>query len=282
MEQIQNILNTKLFQIGESVFTVFSIVMLVLVPILVVILSKMIQNAIVKGLGRITQMDVGTRSTVGTIIYYIVLVSGLVMAVSTAGLNTQSLAIFSGGIGLGLGLGLQDIAKNFISGIIMLVTKTVKKDDVISFGDMAGQVEHIGSYSTSMRTIQDAVVIVPNSQILDNQFVNWTHNRRLRMLEIPVGVHYASDLDVVMSCLEDAAKSNPWVKDQPAPQIILTEFADSSINFLARVWTTEVLYHMKVISKFNLDVAKSFQERGVTIPYPQRDVHLIPPPSETE
>jgi small-conductance mechanosensitive channel len=271
---VQDMLNRELFAAGETKFTVASLVLLVLLPILVILFAKMLRSLLLRVLSRTKALDPGTQNTIASLAYYLTLVIGMIWAVSVSGLNTSSLAVFSGGLGVGVGLGLQDIAKNFISGLIMLMTKTVKPGDVITVEELTGRVHQIGSYSTTLKTVQDAIVIVPNSQILDKQFINWTHNRRLRMLEIPIGVHYDSDLDLVIQCLKDAAASNEWILDSPDPQIVLTEFADSSVNFLARVWTKEVMYSVKVISAYNLEVARLFQERKVIIPYPQRDVYV--------
>lgn len=278
-ETFQTFLDYPFVSIGDFHISIWTLVKLILFPIVAILFAKFAKKGVMRVLGKVSHIDFATRQTISTIIYYVLLFAGMMWAITTAGISTTSLAVFSGGLGVGIGLGLQDSAKNFISGLIMMFSRTVKPGDVIALEDVQGTVLRIGSYSTSVKTVQDATVIVPNSQILDEKFINWTHDTRNRMLEIPIGVHYNSDVTAVMEVMLQAADDTEGLLKDPAPAVLLTEFGDNSINFLARVWTDEPLYNLPIISAYNRRVAELFQERKITIPYPQRDVyiHQVPP-----
>src|SRR5690606_19762393 len=114
----------------------------------------------------------------------------------------------------------------------------------------------------------------PNSEILNQKFVNWTHDRAIRMIEIPVGVHYDSDLDVVQEILYQAAKNLDHILQDPPARVLLISYGNSSVDFVTRVWTDEVMYFQRVISAYYLEVWRLFKEKGVVIPYPQQDLYL--------
>lgn len=271
LEEFQKILNQSI--LGTDI-SLWSILQFLFFSALVYFGAKLIRRWVVRGLNRLPQVDEGTTNAVATLVYYFILALGIAWVLSTL-VESSSLAVFTGALGLGIGLGFQDIAKNFISGIIMLISKTVKPGDIISVDqELTGRVEDVGMYSSRMKTVLDATVIVPNSQILNEKFVNWTHDRRLRMLEIPVGVHYDSDLDVVQEILYDAAKRVDQIMQDPPARVLLMNYGSSSVDFVARLWTDEVMYFQRVKSAYYLEVWRQFKEKGVVIPYPQQDVYL--------
>lgn len=252
----------------------------ILLPFIVVWVSRLIRSLVNKALSRLSYMDEGSRNAISTVVYYVVLGLGLGWVLTTLGLNATSVAVFTGALGLGIGLGFQDVAKNFISGIIMLIARTVKPGDVITVGDLTGRVELVGMYSSTMKTVHDATVIIPNSQILSEKFVNWTHDAEKRMIEIPVGVHYDSDLDIVMECMKLACKAVDAIMETPEPRILLLSYGNSSVDFVARVWTAEVMYYQRVKSAYYLELWKLFKEHKIIIPYPQQDIYIHKVPDE--
>lgn len=272
-EQAMELSNRPFFKMAGANLSIAVIVKAVLLVGGVLLVSRILRSLVFRALKRAPQMDVGTRNAVATVVYYLVLALGLGIAVNSV-VDAASVAVFTGTLGLGIGLGLQDVAKNFISGIIMLLSKTVKPHDVVTVGDLTGRVETIGMYSSTMRTVHDAIVIIPNSQILSEKFVNWTYDDEMRMVEIPVGVHYDSDLDVVMECMRQAAKNCSQIEEFPEARFLLTGYGSSSVDFLARVWTREVMYYPRVVSEFYLELWKLFKAKGVVIPYPQQDVYI--------
>ena len=272
-------LNRPLLRLGDAQITGLGILMLLVAPILVIVLAGLLRKLLTRLLKKQGRIDSGVRNAIVSLSYYSFLVLGMAVTLDSAGFDMTSLAVFSGGLGIGLGIGLQDVARNFISGIVLLVARPVRPGDRIEFEGLEGNVEQIGTYSTRIQTVQDATVIVPNSKLTDSQIINWTHNAARRMLFVPVGVHYDSDLDLVQKLMLEAAERSPDIADRPAPEVFLKQFGDSSIDFEIAIWTeTQVFRPRRLLSQYNVQIVKLFQENGVVIPYPQRDVHLIPDP----
>lgn len=271
--------NRPFFEMAGADLSVAVIVKAVLMIAAVIIISRLLRGIVLKALSRAAHMDTGTRNAIATVVYYIVLGLGLAMALNSL-VDASSIAVFTGALGLGIGLGFQDVAKNFISGIIMLLSKTIKPGDVITVGDLTGRVEIVGMYSSTMRTVYDSIVIIPNSEILSEKFINWTHDHEMRMVDISVGVHYDSDLDLVMDLMRQAAAKIEQLESTPEPRILLMSYGNSSVDFSARVWTKEVMYYQRIISAYYLELWKLFKEHNIVIPYPQQDVYIHKVPDE--
>lgn len=274
-------LDRPFLNIGGFDITILLIIQIVVLPIIVYFFAKGAKSVMVRVLRKNPRLDEGVRNATASIFYYVLLVIGLVWAFETAGFDMTGVAIFSGGVGIGLGIGLQDVARNFISGMVLLIARPIKPGDRIEIDGLEANVEAIGTYSTKVQTVQDATVIVPNSDLLNARLINWTHNAARRMFFVPVGVHYASDVDLVMKTLVDAAIQSEDILAEPRPEVFLTGFGDSSINFEVAVWTENHVFRPKsLISQYNVEVARLFQARGIVIPYPQRDVHLYEHPTK--
>lgn len=220
-------------------------------------------------------VDAGVENAVVTITYYVLLVVGLSVLLSELGISTANLAVFAGAIGLGVGIGLQDIAKNFVSGLVMLVTRPIKPGDRIVTDELEADVKHIGAYFTSVQTLDHASVIIPNYDLLNSRLLNWTYENEKRRFRVPIGVHYKSDPEQVRRVLLDVAMRNEHVLQDPPPEVMLKEFADSSINFELLVWTATMTYRpFQMRSDLNFAIHKALLDAGIEIPYPQRDVHV--------
>lgn len=273
-----DLLNRPLVQSGNITITLLGIIKLIVIPAVVILTAGLLRKWLRKALKKGRRLDAGVRNAIDSLSYYVFIVVGFAFALDSAGVDMTSLAVFSGGLGIGLGIGLQDVARNFISGLILLIARPVRPGDRLQIGDLEGNVEKIGTYSTTVQTVRDATVIVPNSELLNNQVINWTHNAARRMFFVPVGVHYDSDIDKVMDVMRQAASDAPDVMNEPTPEVFLTDFGDNSINFEIAVWTeTQVFRPKRLVSQYNIHLVKLFQENDVVIPYPQRDVHIIAP-----
>lgn len=253
-----------------------SVIKLAVLPVLLVVAATMVRRLVLRRLLRNPRIGPGVPNSVATLAYYALIVVGLFAIISTSGIDFRALAAFTGALGLGVGLGLQEIARNFISGLIMLATRPVKLGDRIELEGLEGDVQKIGFYSTVVVTLDDAAVIVPNSLLLQEKLVNWTHTGARRRVRVPVGVHYMSDPEHVRRVLLGVASANPDVVDAPDPDVRLTGFGDSSVDFEMLVWTETLVHAPKVlVSRLNYSVHAALKAEGIVIPYPQRDVHLI-------
>ncbi len=222
-----------------------------------------------------TQWDEGQKFLVQRGIGYTIACLGLFVGLNLLGLDLTSLALFSGALGIGIGLGLQTISKNFASGLILLIERPVRVGDRIEINDLLGDIVHIGIRSTWIRTNNNVVMIVPNSEFTDGRVTNWTANDRRVRINVPLGVSYGSDPDGVRRILLEVAASHPDVLNEPPADVIFTGFGESSLDFELRVWTTRQVTTPRVIaSELYFAVFKAFKREDIEIPFPQRDLHL--------
>jgi small-conductance mechanosensitive channel len=183
--------------------------------------------------------------------------------------------VFGGAVGVGIGLGLQNVVSNFVAGLILLIEQPIRIGDRIETKDTLGDVVKIAARSTWIRTNDNVVIIVPNNEFINNSVTNWTANDPNVRVSLPVGVGYNSDPEQVRELLLQIAASHPDVLADPRPDVIFTDYGDNSLNFALRVWTT-TRAHTPLILKSDLYFAtfKLFSERGIELPFPQRDLHL--------
>lgn len=199
----------------------------------------------------------------------------IIVSLQVVGIDLTALAVLGGAIGLGVGFGLQKIVSNLISGVILLLDKSIKPGDVIAVAGTYGWVTALGGRYVSVVTRDGVEHLIPNETLISERVENWTHTNNRTRLKIDFGVHYRSDVrEVIRLCLE-AAKETPRVLDDPEPKCLLIEFGDNSVNFQLRIWIADAQNGVQnVKSSVLLAVWETFQEHGIEIPYPQRDVHI--------
>jgi len=222
-----------------------------------------------------TSLDEGQRYALAQIVAYLVYLFGVLVGLQLVGLNLSNLVLLGSAIGVGVGFGLQNIANNFVSGIILLTERPVRVGDRVEVGGTNGDVVRIGARSTWVRTNDNVVIIIPNSEFINNRVTNWTANDRRVRFAYPVGVSYGSDPEHVRKVLTDVALRHPDVLDDPHPEVLFAGFGDSSLDFQLRVWTvTRVQTPLVLGSELYYSIFAAFREQGIEIPFPQRDLHL--------
>lgn len=274
---IQRVLTWPLLSIGGTTITLGSVLYLVLFLVLLAWGSGLIRRVAVKLLQRGGRVEIGVAQAVGSILRYVVVLIGLLVAIQTAGIDLTTFNILAGAVGLGVGFGLQNIASNFISGLILLIGRPIKVGDRIEVAGVEGDVIDIGARATTVLTNDNIAIIVPNSAFVSETVVNWSHNDRRVRFKIPVQVAYGTDVRLAERLLIEVARADPDVLDTPAPSVRLLEFGDSGVKLELRAWST-TLIHRKglLISNLNFAIYDKFRERGIEIPFPQRVVHLRP------
>jgi small-conductance mechanosensitive channel len=184
------------------------------------------------------------------------------------------LAIIASALSVGIGFGLQTIVNNFVCGLILLFERPVKVGDIIQLGEQWATIRNIGLRATTIQTFDQSDIVVPNSDLIANQVTNWTlGNRRIRLI-LTVGVAYGSDVPAVLKILKECSQNHPRVLQNPPPSIFFMAFGDSSLDFQLRVWIDDIDYMNLVRSELNQEIDRQFRERGIEIPFPQRDIHL--------
>ena len=220
-------------------------------------------------------LDRSLQYAIAQVVSNIVLVVGIVIVLENTGIHLAALAVFAGAVGVGVGFGLQNIASNFISGLVILAERPITIGDRVEVAGIAGQVEHIRARSTVIRTNDNIMMIVPNTKFIDSPVTNWTYGDRRVRFRIPVGVAYGSDVNKVRDALLAVAHENPHTLKEPEPSVFLKQFGDSSIDFQLMVWSSEMSARpSRYRSDLNFAVAEKFREAGIEFPFPQRDVHI--------
>jgi small-conductance mechanosensitive channel len=265
-----------MFTLGRTDISIASLFWIVALVAMLIIWSRFTRRMLRNKLLKHTKMDIGLQYLISRIAGYAVLVLGLIIGLETIGVNMSSLAVIGGALGVGIGFGLQNIVHNFVSGLIMMGERAIQIGDRVDVGGTLGEVIRIGARSTSVRTNDNIVIILPNSEFVSNRVVNWTQlgDQSVR-LGIPVGVSYASDPREVERLLLEVAAANPYVIKDPKPKVVFHGFGESSLNFELRVWTTEMTHRPGIFkSDLNFAIWDKLKAAGIEIPFPQRDLHV--------
>jgi small-conductance mechanosensitive channel len=220
-------------------------------------------------------LDRGLQYAIAQIVSNIVLIVGILIVLDNAGIHLGTLTVFAGAVGVGVGFGLQNIASNFISGLVILAERPIAIGDRIEVAGVAGQVQQIRARSTVILTNDNIAMIVPNTKFIDSTVTNWTYGDPRVRFRIPVGVAYGSDANKVRDALIAAAREHPAALKEPAPNAYLDKFGDSSIDFELIVWSEEMSYKPRRFkSDLNYLIEKHLREAKIEIPNPQRDVRI--------
>jgi small-conductance mechanosensitive channel len=220
-------------------------------------------------------LDRSLQYAIAQIVSNLVLVVGIFIVLENTGIHLGALTVFAGAVGVGVGFGLQNIASNFISGLVILAERPITIGDRVEVAGLAGQVELIRARSTVIRTNDNIAMIVPNTKFIDSPVTNWTYGDPRVRFRIPVGVAYGSDVNKVREALTAAGKSHPHVLHDPAPSVFLKQFGENAIDFELVVWSSEMSHRpSRFKSDLNFAIEEKFREAGIEIPFPQRDLHI--------
>jgi small-conductance mechanosensitive channel len=220
-------------------------------------------------------LDRALQYAIAQIVSNVVLVVGILIVLENTGIHLGALAVFAGAVGVGVGFGLQNIASNFISGLVILAERPITIGDRVEVAGITGQVQQIRARSTVIRTNDNISMIVPNTKFIDSPVTNWTYGDPRVRFRIPVGVAYGSDVAKVREALLAAGRENPNTLKEPAPSVFLEKFGDSSIDFELVVWSSEMSARpRRYRSDLNFAIDQKLREAGIEIAFPQRDLHI--------
>jgi len=220
-------------------------------------------------------LDRSLQYAIAQIVSNIVLIIGIFIVLDNAGIHLGALTVFAGAVGVGVGFGLQNIASNFISGLVILAERPITVGDRVEVAGIAGQVQHIRARSTVIVTNDNITMIVPNTKFIDSPVTNWTYGDPRVRFRLPVGVAYGSDVNKVRQALLAAASENANTLKDPAPSVFLEKFGENSIDFELVVWSSEMSYRpRRYRSDLNFAMEQKLREAGIEIAFPQRDLHI--------
>ena len=223
-------------------------------------------------------LDRSLQYTIAQICGYLVLVIGILVALQSAGLNLSALAVFAGAIGVGIGFGLQNITRNFISGLVVLAERPIKIGDRVEVGSVTGQVKSIRARSTTILTNDNIAIIVPNSDFIEKPVINWSHGDPRVRFRIRVGISIDSDITQAREILTDIARAHPAALQDPQPWVVFDKFGDSTYELELVVWSVEMSYRPRAFrSDLNFEIERRFREAGIDLPRLRRDVRVSVP-----
>lgn len=267
---MKKIIDYTLFQDGGFSIKVIGIIKLIVFIIVVLLVLKLIRKAIYK----VEKIDVAKKYSIYRLIRYLIILVSIIAGLQLFGFNLSVLVAGSAALLVGIGLGLQNLFSDFISGILLLLDSSVKVNDVIELNGMVCTVQEINLRTTTVLTRDDKYIILPNSDLTKNQLINWTHNDLASRFEVKVGVDYSSDVNQVMEILKQAVDNQNSVLKEPSPFIRFTDFGDSSLNFSIIFWSEELFRVENIKSEMRIKIFELFKNNNITIPFPQRVVHI--------
>ena len=268
------------WKVGNFPFSIASLAFGLVIVIIAVLVSRYLRGFIERRMSRHKHLDPGVQFTILRLVHYMIMTVGVFAALRIAiEADFTSLAVVFTALSIGIGFGLQFIAGDIASGFIILFERPVRVGDYITIpgpdGKLTeGRVRSINLRTTIVITNDNVASVVPNSKIVNQNFLNWTFRERRTRLSVPIGVASDSDVDLVRETLLRAAEGVQFVLEEPKPGVQFLEFGDSSLNFRLLVWTDKPRRHVPIRSDINYRIARLFREAGIEIPNPQRDINL--------
>ena len=261
---------------GKTKFTIKDLFVVVAAVAVIGLLARGIRRLLLNHILNRTPMDLSVRHAVATSTQYLIVILGFLFLLQNAAeLDLTMLGVVLAAVGVGVGFGLQNIANNLISGFFILFERPIKVGDRIEVGEVHGHVVRIAARATTVRTNDNIDFIIPNSSFTSFNVINWSHGDQKVRFRVPVPVAYGSDVRLVERLLLEVAEENDNVLNEPSPRVVFWAFGDSALEFQLRVWTTRMLHRRGVfVGQLNLAIYEKFEEHGIRIPFPQRDLHL--------
>ncbi len=269
------LLEAAAVQFGETRFSLLDLLLLLGVAAALLLLGGLFAGIVERRLMAMQELSIGLRVGMAKVVRFVLVVIALLVALNAVGINLTSLAVFSGALGVGLGFGLQRIASNFISGFILVMDRSIRPGDVITIGESFGWVQELNARYVVVRNRDGVDTLIPNENLITSEVINWSYADTSVRLKVPVQISYNDEPAEAMALMVEMARLNKRVEAAPGPVARLMSFGDSGIDLELRVWIKDPQEGINNIrSELNLGIWEAFKQAGITIPFPQRDVHL--------
>jgi small-conductance mechanosensitive channel len=240
--------------------------------------ATLLVNVVDRRLQTVTDLSPSGRVLIGKLLRFGAIALAVVMALNAVGVDMTALAVFSGALGLGIGIGLQRVVANLLSGVFLLMDRSVKPGDVIEVEGTFGWVVSMQARFVSLVTRDRKEILIPNEDFITNRVVNWSHSDNLVRLEVPFSVSYQADPHRIRALAVEAAAQPSRVVDKPAPVCHLTAFGDNGLEFILRFWIEDAPSGVaNVTGQVLLALWDAFKAEGVDIPFPHRDIKMRDP-----
>ena len=269
------IFNRTLFEIGDSEISIGTIVVFFASFYLLVVVSKNVRLILLNRILAKSKLKKSFRESIANGVRITMMLIGTIIIIQAVGIDLSALSLLAGALGVGIGFGFQKVTDNLISGLTILVEEPIKVGDRVEVGEVSGDIVNISLRATTIVTNDNISIIVPNSEFISSQVINWSHNNRIIRFRLPVGVSYEEDPEIIKKLLLEVADENPNVQKEPKPKVFFEKFGDSSLDFKLGIWTSSHTDKPEFIrSEINYAIFKKFKENNIKIPFPQRDVHI--------
>ena len=273
METVRKFLEFELISVGEFKIQVYTLVTILIIFLITKLLLWLIKKTLISK-RKFKKLDKGSSYAIFQIISYIIWVIAVGFILETIGVKVTVLIAGSAALLVGIGLGLQQTFNDVISGIILLSEQSIKIDDVLEIDGDVVKIQSIGLRTSKGLNTNDISIIIPNSLITTNKVINWSHQTKITRFKIDVGVAYGSDVDLVIKILEESAFEHPDISDKELTEARLVNFGNSSLDFQVLFFSKNIFRINRVKSDIRRIISQKFAENGITIPFPQMDLHL--------
>ncbi|WP_286792955.1 mechanosensitive ion channel domain-containing protein [Thalassospira sp. UBA4513] len=269
------ILDGHAIEFGEFRISIYGIIKAVLSLAVLLWVASFASRLFEQRIRKVHHLTPSVQVLMAKLLKLVLLSIAVLFALSTMGVDLTALAVFGGAVGVGIGFGLQRIFANLISGVILLLDRSIKPGDVIAIGDTFGWIQSLGARYTAVRTRDGTEFLIPNEDLITNQVENWSHSDVKLRLKVPVGISYNCDPHLAIKLCNEAAAKCARVQDNPGPNTLMRGFGDNSVNLEIRFWINDPQNGRgNIISEVLLNVWDAFIEHDIEIPFPQRDLHL--------
>jgi small-conductance mechanosensitive channel len=277
---VKRLVLTTLFEIGGTPVTTADLIRVIAILFVALWVSKLLRRALQRIGARRESLNQGSIYTLGRILHYVILAIGIIIALSSIGIDFTKFALFASALGVGIGFGLQTLVSNFVAGLIILFEKSLKIGDFVELeSGVTGEVREINMRSTLITTNDNIDIVVPNSEFVNGRVTNWTMREVYRRVHIPFGVAYGTDKELVKKAALEAAADVPVTLSghkRREPQIWFVEFGDSSLNFELVAWLKPdaVKSPGAVHAQYLWEIDNKLRKYDIEVPFPQRDLHV--------
>jgi small-conductance mechanosensitive channel len=269
------------FAIGKSQLSILDLVNGIFILLFLLWMSSLLGSAGEARIRQLPNLPPSLQVLLAKVVRVLLIFISFLVAMSTIGLDLSSFALLGGAIGVGIGFGLQKVVSNLVSGLILLLDRSIKPGDVIEIDNTYGWINSLRARYASIITRDGKEHLIPNEDLITNRVVNWSFSDKNIRVRVPVGISYDSDPRVAMELCVDAARSSGRVLNDPEPRCLMTGFGDNSVNLELRFWINDPSNGVgNARSEVLLSIWDRFKEAGISIPFPQRDLHIRSVPEE--
>ncbi|NQU61078.1 MAG: mechanosensitive ion channel [Rhodospirillales bacterium] len=275
LDPTAEILNIMALHFGEVRISVLDVIKAIIALAVLLWLAGAVSKLLESRLSAMPGVTPAAGVLFGKLFRFVLFTLAVVVGLNSVGIDLTAFAVFSGAIGLGIGFGLQKVFSNLISGVILLMDRSVKPGDVIAIGDTFGWINALSARYVSVITRDGIEHLIPNEELISQRVENWSYTHRLVRLRLPFGVSYASDVTRAIEVAVEAAGAVERVLSDPKPACHLVGFGDNAVNLELRVWIRDPQNGVtNVKSQILLEIWDRFRENSIEFPFPQRDLHI--------